>query len=625
MEKLTIYLDLETTARGPDNSPEAHYKENEVVLCGYLLGDAITVTNSLDPLIRELSELMSFASDITLVAHNLKFDLKYLVREYPDFPWHKLKFYDTMTAEYLISGHSTKFISLEDAANTYGLEFEKSIDLGAYIAQGVDISDVDVQELTQYLEADVKVLKEIHFHQDTTCDMDYILPLAKMEVNGLPLDVDKCKTLAKDLITSIDSHTELVSHMVLAAVEWDDHKPVDPEDFKPLAPRTMSYILTGVPEHGIGGSAKAKRKLLLNQQPLLDEDSIKRIWKDIKPNPHLGYPINHSVLDKLLTFPLISNYKLAKDKRKLLETYCNPFLTQAKDTGGTVHPKINTTATATGRLSSSNPNGQNIPPKARELFKSTEGELYEIDFAQLEIVGAATLSGCLDLRRDLLQGKDIHFETGRIVFGWQTPADMTKKDRKLVKNVNFGVLYGGGAKGLSEQTGQNINLIKQLIDAFYVKYPTIRQWQDEVLDAVKANSHPHGWIDYESYNRACWWIPHEHGRRKFTFTESKSPYWLKVKEGRSFSFKPTETKNYPIQGFAGGDIVMTALSILDSILSGTSAKLRMTVHDSIVVDWEKDKEEELRALMDHVVKYVREAFDIKVPLMFDIEHEVYWL
>ena len=146
-----------------------------------------------------------------------------------------------------------------------------------------------------------------------------------------------------------------------------------------------------------------------------------------------------------------------------------------------------------------------------------------------------------------------------------------------------------------------------------------------MLNAVKANSHPHGWIDNESYNRACWWIPHEHGRRKFTFTESKSPYWLKVKEGRSFSFKPTETKNYPIQGFAGGDIVMTALSILDSILSGTSAKLRMTVHDSIVVDWEKDKEEELRALMDHVVKYVREAFDIKVPLMFDIEHDVYWL
>ena len=145
MEKLTIYLDLETTARGPDNSPEAHYMENEVVLCGYLLGDAITVTNSLDPLIRELSELMSFASDITLVAHNLKFDLKYLAREYPDFPSHMLKVYDTMTAEYLISGHSTKFISLEDAATAYGIEFEKSIDLGAYIAQGVDISDIDVQ------------------------------------------------------------------------------------------------------------------------------------------------------------------------------------------------------------------------------------------------------------------------------------------------------------------------------------------------------------------------------------------------------------------------------------------------------------------------------------------------
>ena len=633
MEDITVYLDLETTARGPDNNPEAHYKENEVVLCGYMFKGAldteVVVTDDTKQFITELSEVLEHSSNITLVAHNLKFDLKYLVRDHPTFPWHQLKYYDTMTAEYLISGHSTRFINLENLAHSYGIKFDKTIDLGEYIAKGVDISDIDVQELTQYLQADVRVLKEIYYYQDSDCDMDYILPLAKMEVNGLPLDVNKCKLLAKDLIIGINEHMQQVEDTVKTCVEWNDHKPVMTEDFKPLAPRTMSYMLTGVPEHGIGGSAKAKRKLLLRGslavQPLLDKESIHRIWKGVQPNPHLGYPINQSVLDKLLVFPLLKNYKEAKDKRKLLETYCNPFLTQAKNTGGTVHPKINTTATATGRLSSSNPNGQNIPPQARELFRSTEGELYEIDFAQLEIVGAATLSGCTDLQRALLQGKDVHFETGRTVFGWKHPTDMTKKDRKLVKNVNFGVLYGGGAKGLSEQTGQNINLIRQLINAFYVEYPAIRNWQDDVLDEVRGNAEAYGFIDNEMYKKSKWYIPETHGGRTFIFTESRSPHWLKIKEGRSFSFKPTETKNYPIQGFAGGDIVMTALSILDSILSGTSAKLRMTVHDSIVIDWEKDKEEELRSYMKHVVRYVREAFNIRVPLKFDIEHAEYWL
>ena len=633
MEEIRIYLDLETTARGPDNSPEAHYKENEVVLCGYMFKGAldtdVVVTDDPKQFITELNEVLENCSNTILIAHNLKFDLKYLVRDHPDFPWHQLKYYDTMTAEYLISGHSTRFISLENLAHSYGIKFDKTIDLGEYIAQGVDVSDVDVQELTQYLQEDVLVLKEIHYHQDTDRDMDYILPLAKMEVNGLPLAVDKCKALAKDLITSIEYQTKQVEDTVKACVEWDDHKPVMAGDFKPLAPRTMSYVLTGYPKHGIGGPAKAKRKLLLKGslavQPLLDEESIRRIWKDIEPNPNLGYPINQSVLNKLLCFPLFVRYKAAKDNRKLLETYCNPFLVQAQNTGGSVHPKINTTATSTGRLSSSKPNGQNIPPQARELFQSTEGELYEIDFSQLEIVGAATLSGCTDLQRDLLLGKDVHFETGRVVFGWQRPADMTKKDRKLVKNVNFGVLYGGGAKGLSEQTGQNINIIRELIDAFYMQYPGIKTWQDTVLNEVKSNAEPHGFMDNEMYKKSKWWIPEIHGNRAFTFTESRSPHWLKLKEGRSFSFKPTETKNYPIQGFAGGDIVMTALSILDSILSGTSAKLRMTVHDSIVIDWEKDKEEELRSYMKHVVRYVREAFNIRVPLKFDIEHAEYWL
>ena len=622
-----IYFDLETTARGPDSSPEAHYKENYLVMCGYTAWGHYNYSNTIDDLVREVERMLHDGSRPRLIAHNLKFDLKWLLRLAPEVPWHMCEFYCTMTAEYRISGHRTKFISLEKAATNYSISLKKTLDLGALIKQGVDVADIDKKDLSKYLEQDVKLLRAVYISQEQAgYDFDYILPLARMELNGLPLHEEKTRGELKSLAGIHAAAIRVVESNIRSSLVWSDGTAVNSGDFKPLAPRTISYYLTGYPEHGLGGKNDKKHVVFKQGHgPHLDQTKIKSVWS-AEPNPNLGYPINVGVLDDLVKqSPVVAAYKEAKDANKIINTYLIPFLTEAKHTGGTIHPKLNTCSTNTGRLSSSNPNGQNIPPTVRNLIKSTEGYIYEIDFAQLEMIGAATLSRDSKMISDILDGRDIHFESGKEVFQWKTPADMTKEERRTVKGVNFGLLYGGGAAGISENTGANKATVKKLIASFYERYPGVKDWQDEVYQEITRCPWVEGHKDGESYRAAIWTAPAEHGRRRYYFEESASPLWKQRQDGRTFSFKPTETKNYPIQGFAGGDIVMCALSVLDAVLAFTDAKLRMTVHDSIVVDWSKDKERDLEHIMNKVCELVRTELSIPVPLVYDIEAEVYWL
>ena len=628
-----FFFDLETTAKGPDNSPEAHYIDNHCVVAGWKWKGRNDTGNILD-LAHAIQAAARSDPHFTLVAHNLKFDLKYLLRDCGFLDFNKYKYICTMTADYRTSGHHRKFTSLEKLCDMYDVKYKKSLDLGALIKSGVCVSDIDMDDLIEYLEDDVNYLEDVFVEMVghagwVDYDYDYILPLAKMELNGLPLNIQKAESEWKRLTHKASVSKAGVEMTACSMLRWDDGATVRASDFKALAPRTISYLLTGYPKHGIGGK-NDKRKIVfeVGMNPVLTETEIKNIWGKTKPSETLGYPINASVLDSLVPkYALVVDYKDSKDATKLVSTYIEPFLAEAKITGGTVHPKINTCSTNTGRLSSSNPNGQNIPPSMRALFESTMGQMYEIDFAQLEMIGAATLSGDKQMLDDLCKGKDIHFESGRTVFGWKTPADMTKGERRVVKGVNFGLLYGGGAAGISANTGTDKSTVQRLIDSFYQRYPRVQDWQDRVYKDVTSEAWVVDTKDGETYKGATWQAPCVHGERRYYFEESASPKWKQIQDGRKFSFKPTETKNYPIQGFAGGDIVMKALVVLDDILTSGNcdAKLRMTVHDSIVLDWHNDKEPVLFKVMTEVCKIVRDNLGIRAPLKFDIEHDTYWL
>ena len=632
-------IDLETTVNGgPEgDSPEAQWLNNKVLLCGwsrdpYSVPQVETNVHALCSAIQTDIKNMGHA---WVAAHNAKFDLKYLMRESPKTEWHKVRVWDTMTFEYLHSGHEQKFMSLEAACASRGIPFKKGLDLGALLSQGVKMEDIPTKELTDYLIDDVLALQKLYLSQVTQqhdIDMDYILPLCEMELNGLPVDRTKATNLGTKLAIDVEIHQAAFIHHLLNHCQWQDGTPLTPEDFsehlgtksktiKPMANRTLSFLLFEQPTQ-----LKVTEKWRVCYKP--NHSSIFLPSSFLGKLGVQGYPMGEDALGAIQkyygTHPLITAMLEYRGKNKLLGTYVMPFL-NTSSVQGNIYPKLNTTVTNTGRLSSSNPNGQNQPPPARELIKAAPGnEIVEIDFKQLEIVGAATLSGDPMMIADLNAGEDLHFNTGQRVMKWKTPADMTKEQRTLVKNVNFGVLYGGKAAGLSAQTGVDKALVQSLIDSFYGRYPRIAAWQKEVFEAVFITKYPYDIKNGEQRYASMYTLPNSN--RKFCFVENESPNWMRQKSGRGFSFSPQHTANYPIQGFAGGDLVMSALHYLWVAVHVSGAagfiKFRMTVHDSIVLEVKKGVN--LSHILDKMCEYVVNKYNLPVALHVDVESGDYW-
>lgn len=311
-----------------------------------------------------------------------------------------------------------------------------------------------------------------------------------------------------------------------------------------------------------------------------------------------------------------------RSANKLLSTYISPFL-HISSVQGTIYPKLNTTVTASGRLSSSSPNGQNVPPEARALIKAKDGnELVEIDFSQLEVVASACVTGCKALQGALSNGEDIHYNSGQGIMGWRSPSDMTKEDRTLVKNVNFGAIYGGKAGGLAKQTGVDRGKIQKLIDAFYTKYPQVARWQRNLFEEIVSNMEPYKIQGGEQTYYSKYTEPFS--GRKFVFKEVASPDWLRKKTGRGWSFSPNQIYNYPIQGFAGGDIVMYALTEFWRIIKkrDDGVKFRMTVHDSILV--EAGYGYALSTAMRLACTNTEKHFNLPVKLSFEEKRGTTW-
>jgi DNA polymerase I-like protein with 3'-5' exonuclease and polymerase domains len=629
MSIVLVTVDLETTVNGgqKSDSPEAHYTNNRVLVWGYRAYSTTRVNKDCKALRRTLIDIIQGGDTPRIIGHNLKFDLKYMIRYIDGVDWTKCQFYCTMYNEYRDSGHRKKFTSLEDACNDCGVRYVKGLDLGVILASGTKMEDIPYADLEKYGAEDVDAAYNLYHAQVGNpnykyCSHDHVLPLAHMELLGLTLDVGMTKTKMYSLASQEASLGAWLRGYVESTLQWDDNStPFEADTIKWMAPRTISYILTGYPEGGIAKGTK--RNAVLVGNPILSKAQIAQVWGKKKPT-NLGYPMAKGNLEDvglLGAGMYVSKLLEYRGIQKLMGTYYGPFLEEAK-IQGTIHPKMNMCIAATGRLSSSNPNGQNMPEVARECFVSEFGEFQEIDFKQLEVVALAIMSQCPVLIKDIQDGVDLHYQTGKDVFGWTTPNDMNEKDRKIVKGVNFGLIYGGGANGLAFQTGQPIALVKQLIAAFYSRYPRVAEWQKEFYTLVTQNLQPGGFKNGEQFYTSTVEEP-IYGRR-YTFVEGDAPAWVRAKTGRKFSFKPTETKNYPVQGFAGGDIVMMALVLLYKELYHVSTtEIRMTVHDSILVDSNLTNAE-LNKIMKKVCAVIVSNYRFPFDLKFDIQSGKHW-
>ena len=262
----------------------------------------------------------------------------------------------------------------------------------------------------------------------------------------------------------------------------------------------------------------------------------------------------------------------------------------------------------------------------RKFFTSRfpGGRILELDFSQLEIYALAYLSNDEMLRKDLLSGADLHGISATNLFG----PKYTKEQRKIAKQLSFQLQYGAGYKSMAATNNVSEETTKKFIKVYYDRYKGVKKFQDDLMEKVASlretsderttSGKPAGIATLKSLT----------GRR-YTFKETDAPDWAAM----DTSFSPTQIKNFPVQGFATGDIVPLVLGKLYRFLVENDQKYRgtvlmiNTVHDSVVFDCmneklAKDFALEAQRIMEDAPRYLNEYFEIDFDMPLKVEAEI---
>ena len=277
----------------------------------------------------------------------------------------------------------------------------------------------------------------------------------------------------------------------------------------------------------------------------------------------------------------------------------------------------------------------------KECFKSRfpGGKIIEIDFSQLEVIGAAIISGDKMMKKDILDGVDSHSQSAAwlnpkytyegIRNGYLNEDPKFTKMRKNAKAPRFELQYGAGAKSIAENNNITVEAAQGFIDAYYARYKDLKLFQDDVKYLVELSAEPSGF--YSKVTGA----PYMRGQyvsctgRRYTFLEQDAPEFMR-KKGTMTSFSPTQMKNYPIQGFATGDIVPHMLGVVHSTVHDTSRASSYkclpinTIHDAILFDCGGDIDywcSKLKFVLENTPFYIHHHFgvDIDLPMSVDVE------
>ncbi len=319
-----------------------------------------------------------------------------------------------------------------------------------------------------------------------------------------------------------------------------------------------------------------------------------------------GYSTNAEILEKLRPYhPIIEAVLDYRQVTKLKSTYADGLLKVA-DANGRVHTNFKQTGTATGRLSSTEPNLQNIPIRTelgrelRRFFLPQSGEyvLIDADYSQIELRVLAHISGDANMLRSFSEGMDIHTSTAATVFG-VAPEQVTSEMRKKAKAVNFGILYGIGAFSLSDDIGTSRAQAQEYIDQYLESYPGI----DAYLKDVIAKGYENGYVTTMLGRRR--YIPELAGTNK-----------VQKKFGERVAM------NSPIQGTAA-DIIKLAMIRVHKRLSesGMDARLILQVHDELLIEAHRNCAEQAKVLLKEEMEH---AVQCAVPLEVDVHIGENW-
>ncbi len=319
-----------------------------------------------------------------------------------------------------------------------------------------------------------------------------------------------------------------------------------------------------------------------------------------------GYSTNAEVLEKLRgQHPIVGEVLEYRQYAKLKSTYVDGLL-KVIPPDGRVRTSFQMTVTATGRLSSTEPNLQNIPTRTelgselRRMFAADPGKmLVDADYSQIELRLLAHISADAAMREAFLSGEDFHTVTAAHVFGVAVE-DVTANMRRAAKAVNFGIVYGISAFSLSQDLGVTVTEAKEYMDAYFARFPGVKDYMERVVAQAKEQ----GYVETLMHRRRA--LPE-----------------IKASNFATRSFGERVALNMPIQGTAADIIKLAMVRVFDRLKrEGLEAKLIMQVHDELIVECPEAEAERVKALLTEEMEGVA---DLSVPLTAEAHSGRTWL
>ena len=389
--------------------------------------------------------------------------------------------------------------------------------------------------------------------------------LAKMEKDGVKMDLDSLRSFAAGLREEVQQRAENIRAMA------------------------------GNPNLNIS-SPKQIAALLY--------DELQRLQHKKKGNDSTDEETLLSIEDR---HPIVREILEFRAAKKLLSTYIEPFPGYISRSDGKIHTCFNQALTATGRLSSSNPNLQNIPirsERGKEIRKAfvpsrEGGVIMSADYSQIELRIMAHLSQDRHLIEAFNSGLDVHKATAAKIFGIDS-SEVSAEQRRIAKTANFGIMYGISAFGLSQRLSCSRAEAKQIIDDYFESFPAIRSFIEDTLTAARENGY----------------VETIFGRRRFVPD-------VNSRNGTVRALAERNAVNAPIQG-TSADIIKMAMAGVDRRLSEAGLKSRMVlqIHDELLFD---ALEEEIDTLKAIVVEEMENVVRLSVPLTVECDYGKNWL
>lgn len=512
--------------------------------------------------------------NVLKIAHNLKFDLMILEQSGVSI---KGPFFDTMVAAYLID--SSQRLKMDTLAKQY-LNYNP-IPIEELIGKGkaqISMADLSYKEIKDYAAEDADITFQLYelFYEKLkkdslleiaeTLEFPLIPVLTKMEAYGIHIDKEMLETFSEELTIDLDELEKKIFQLT-------------EEEFNLNSPQQLGSVLFDKMKLPAGKKTKTG-------QYSTSEDVLSKL------------AVEYEVPSLILDYRSLS---------KLRSTYVDALPKIIHPKTDRIHTDFNQTVTATGRLSSSNPNLQNIPIRTargreiRKAFIPKEGfKLLAADYSQVELRVIASVSGDENMIESFKNGEDIHSRTAKEIFNLDSIDEVMPNHRRKAKEVNFGIPYGVSAYGLASRLGISNSEGKEMIDQYFDRFPGIKKYIDETVLFAKENGY----------------VTTLMGRRRY-IPEINSGNW------NVRGFAERTAINMPIQGTAA-DIIKLAMIDIHSYLQSNNLKSRMLlqVHDELIFEIYNSETDEVPTKIKELME---NAFELAVPLVVDMGLADNWL